>query len=173
MKLTAAHVGENHEITVKRDGEILQARVDEANYELSVHFVDDGVYLLTHEGNVFECFVEKDLSRQNTFRVHVKNREFVTTVFDPRRLGSNHRSSVAAEGGSAKITSPMAGKVVRVLVKTGEHVKAGDGVVVVEAMKMQNELKSPCDGVVTEIRAVENAAVDARDVLAVIEAVKD
>ena len=63
----------------------------------------------------------------------------------------------------------MPGKLVRVLVETGAPVKQGEGVLVVEAMKMQNEMKSPKDGNVKEIRFAEGATVNAGDVLAVIE----
>jgi biotin carboxyl carrier protein len=63
----------------------------------------------------------------------------------------------------------MPGKVVRVLVEVGQQVEAGQGVVVVEAMKMQNELKSPKAGTVTELRAKPGSTVNAGDVLAVIE----
>jgi biotin carboxyl carrier protein len=63
----------------------------------------------------------------------------------------------------------MPGKVVRVLVEEGATVEAGAGLVVVEAMKMQNELKSPKAGTVTELRAREGTTVNAGDVLAVIE----
>jgi len=63
----------------------------------------------------------------------------------------------------------MPGKVVRVLVEAGQQVEVGQGVVVVEAMKMQNEMKSPKAGTVAEIRAEAGATVNAGDVLAVIE----
>ena len=63
----------------------------------------------------------------------------------------------------------MPGKVVRVLVETGATVQTGDGIIVVEAMKMQNEMKSPKDGTIKEIRFAEGATVNAGDVLVVIE----
>ena len=63
----------------------------------------------------------------------------------------------------------MPGKVVRVLVKENSEVDAGQGVVVVEAMKMQNEIKSPKKGVVRKMIAAEGASVNAGDVLAVVE----
>jgi biotin carboxyl carrier protein len=63
----------------------------------------------------------------------------------------------------------MPGKVVRVLVDQGTQVEAGAGVLVVEAMKMQNEIKSPKKGVVQKILAIEGAAVNAGDVLAIVE----
>jgi biotin carboxyl carrier protein len=67
------------------------------------------------------------------------------------------------------VLAPMPGKVVRVLVEEGQEVEAGAGLVVVEAMKMQNELKSPKKGTVAELRARPGATVNAGDVLAVVE----
>lgn len=169
MKLTAQHNKENHEISFERDGEHLHAQVDGRSYDVSVREVEGGLYLLMRDGDVYECLVERHSARQDDFTIHLRNRTYDTTVIDPRRLGSVHGSSVHAGGGSAQITSPMAGKVVRVLVEQGARVKTGDGIVVVEAMKMQNELKTPRDGVVAELRAVESATVNAGDVLAIIE----
>jgi biotin carboxyl carrier protein len=63
----------------------------------------------------------------------------------------------------------MPGRVVRVLVKPGDRISAGQGVVIIEAMKMENELRSPKDGVVREVKAIEGTAVEAGAVLAVIE----
>ncbi|MBC7929115.1 MAG: biotin/lipoyl-binding protein, partial [Rubrivivax sp.] len=71
--------------------------------------------------------------------------------------------------GRAQINAPMPGKVVRVLVEAGQAVEAGAGLVVVEAMKMQNELKSPKTGTVSEVRVEPGATVNAGDVLVIIE----
>jgi|SRR6266700_2119929 len=87
---------------------------------------------------------------------------------DPRSLRSRRAESGAAEG-TKKIMAPMPGKVVRVLVKEKMEVQAGQGVVVVEAMKMQNELKSPKQGIVQKVMVTEGANVKAGDVLLVVE----
>ena len=63
----------------------------------------------------------------------------------------------------------MPGKVVRIIAEAGAAVQKGDGIIVVEAMKMQNEMKSPKDGVVKEIRVSEGSTVNAGEVLVVIE----
>ncbi len=78
-------------------------------------------------------------------------------------------SANADAGGAAEIKTAMPGKVVRVLATVGAEVKQGDGVLIVEAMKMQNEMKAPKDGVIKEIRVGEGATVNAGDVLAIIE----
>ena len=82
------------------------------------------------------------------------------------------RSSENAAGhghGAAEIVSPMPGKVVRVLIEQGTMVEAGAGIIVVEAMKMQNEMKAPKAGVVVSINVAPGATVNAGDVLAIIE----
>jgi biotin carboxyl carrier protein len=68
-----------------------------------------------------------------------------------------------------KIVAPMPGKVVRILAREGTEVQAGQGIIVVEAMKMQNELKSPKQGVVQKIEVTEGATVNAGDVLVIVE----
>jgi pyruvate carboxylase subunit B len=68
-----------------------------------------------------------------------------------------------------KIKAPMPGKVVRILAPTGAQVEIGQSVVVIEAMKMQNELKAPKTGVVRKISVAEGAAVEAGQALAEVE----
>jgi biotin carboxyl carrier protein len=89
-------------------------------------------------------------------------------LVDPKRLRSG-QSAGAHHTGAAEIVSPMPGKIVRVLLRTGDKVEAGAGIIVVEAMKMQNEMKAPKAGIVISINANEGATVNAGDVLAVVE----
>ena len=97
----------------------------------------------------------------------VGGKRYVAEVRDPRALRSSKSSADTAEG-ARKIVAPMPGKVVRVLVKEKAEVQAGQGVVVVEAMKMQNELKSPKQGIVQKVAVAEGANVNAGDVLLII-----
>lgn len=89
-------------------------------------------------------------------------------VRDPRSWRSRRARGAAGEG-PKKVIAPMPGKVVRLIANQGAEVEHGAGVLVIEAMKMQNELKSPKKGRVAKMLAVEGAAVNAGDVLAVIE----
>jgi biotin carboxyl carrier protein len=86
---------------------------------------------------------------------------------DPRSLRS--RAGAADDKGPRKLVAPMPGKVVRVLAEEGAEVEPGQGVLVVEAMKMQNEIKSPKKGVVRKISVRTGGTVNAGDVLAVVE----
>jgi biotin carboxyl carrier protein len=99
--------------------------------------------------------------------VSVNGRALRMEVFDPRDLRASGKG--AANHGRQEIAAPMPGKVVRVLVAVGDAVTEGQGVVVVEAMKMQNEMKSPKAGTVVEVKTRADATVAAGEVLVVIE----
>src|SRR5207302_7027471 len=93
---------------------------------------------------------------------------YAIALTDPKRLrGSKALDTHTVE--AAQIVAPMPGKVARVLVEVGEQIDAGSGIMVVEAMKMQNELKSPKAGVVLALNVQTGATVNAGDVLAVVE----
>lgn len=98
----------------------------------------------------------------------VEGRRYGAEVSDPRSL-RGRKAKAGSTDGPKKIKAPMPGKVVRILAGEGAAVEAGQGVVVIEAMKMQNELKSPKAGKVKKIMAAEGAAVNAGDTLAIIE----
>ncbi len=100
-----------------------------------------------------------------TLRIQTGLREFTAEVTDPRSWRGRRLSHVEVEG-RQQITAPMAGKVVRLLAKSGDHVEAGQGLMVVEAMKMQNEIHSPKSGNVERLLAKEGQPVNAGEVLA-------
>jgi biotin carboxyl carrier protein len=93
--------------------------------------------------------------------------EFEAEVVDPRSWSGRRHARVEAEG-RQQIVAPMPGKIVRLLVKAGERVEAGQGLLVVEAMKMQNEIRSPKSGTVERVLAEEGQAVNAGEVLCVV-----
>jgi biotin carboxyl carrier protein len=97
----------------------------------------------------------------------VGSQRFAVEVRDPRSLRA--RARAADERGPKKLTAPMPGRVVRILAAQGTEIEPGAGVVVVEAMKMQNEVKSPKKGKIQKILVTTGAAVNAGDVLAIVE----
>ena len=99
--------------------------------------------------------------------VTIDGHRFLVEIDDPRQW---KRSRHAADAhGRASIAAAMPGKIVRILVGVGDEVVAGQGILVVEAMKMQNELKAPRDGRVTAIEVKESDSVNAGAILATIE----
>ena len=127
--------------------------------------VEPGVYSIVSEGASHEVRIEA--TRVDAGQVTVGNRRFDFHIDDPRQW---KRSEDAAGGqGRAAILAPMPGKVVRILVAIGDEVEAGRGIIVVEAMKMQNEMKAPRAGRVATIQVKENDSVVAGAVLAIID----
>lgn len=98
----------------------------------------------------------------------VGSRRLAVEVRDPRSLRSRQKAG-GAESGPRQIVAPMPGRIVRLLVAENAEVEAGQGIVVIEAMKMQNEIKSPKKGTVKKISATPGASVNPGDVLAVVE----
>ncbi|HYY43130.1 MAG TPA: biotin/lipoyl-containing protein [Pyrinomonadaceae bacterium] len=165
MKLTAEVAGQEHALELQRKGASVVAEVDGRRYELEAREVEPGSYLLHAGGRVYECRVRRT---DGASEVHVGRQVFQITLIDPKRL--RHTLSAGAQtGGRAAVVAAMPGKVVRVHVAVGAQVEAGEALLVVEAMKMQNELKSPKAGTVVELQAATGATVNAGDVLAVVE----
>ncbi len=168
MKLHAEIGDSNLEIEIRRhDGKVI-ANIDGREYELEASEPEPGVFLLKHEGRVYEASVSNPKVPGETTHVRIGTDEFDIRLIDPKRLRSSGGGSDHADG-VAEIKTAMPGKIVRVLLRAGDEVEAGSSVLVVEAMKMQNELKSPKLGTVKEIRVKEGDAVSAGDILATIE----
>ena len=170
MKLIAELDQEKHEIEITGgDGAAtLTAEIDGRLYELEASEPEPNVYLFKHRNRIYQIFVSPNEKASEPFAVSVGTHNYEIKITDPKRLRGAETSGGQAAGAS-EIKTAMPGKVMRVMVETGADVKAGDGVIIVEAMKMQNEMKSPKDGVIKEIRFSEGATVNAGDVLAVIE----
>ena len=168
MKLQAELKNETYEIEIKRDGDKVFARVDDREYELEASEVEPNVYLLKNDNKIYEVFVAPQTAKTAPYKVKIRNQEFEINLFDPKRLRGAGAENEHGDG-VAEIKTAMPGKLVRVLTQVGAEINKGDSVLVVEAMKMQNEMKSPKDGIVKEIRFEEGATVNAGDVLAIIE----
>ena len=169
MKLTAELDGTQHALTLARDGARVVAEVDGRRYELEAREVEPSVYLLrAADGRVYECRVRGVDAAGGVSEVQAGQQVFQVTLVDPKRL-RHAQGAGALAAGRAAVVAAMPGKVVRVLVAVGAQVEAGDALLIVEAMKMQNELKSPKAGAVVELHAAAGATVNAGDVLAVVE----
>ena len=124
-----------------------------------------GTLSLVIDGKSFEIRREKEGEIQ---QLGVRGKKYDVTLQDARSLKSRKRTG-SADAGPLRLTASMPGKVVRVLAKEGDVLNAGMGIVVVEAMKMQNELRSPKEGTLKKMLAREGMNVNAGDVLAVLE----
>jgi biotin carboxyl carrier protein len=135
-----------------------------ANETPDAREVEPGVYSILRQG---KSYVVRVRPGPEGLLVEVGDSRWQAEVRDPRNSGRRQNSAIGS--GRQKIASPMPGKVVRVLVTEGQQIEPGQGLIVVEAMKMQNEMKATKAGKVVEIRTKEGATVGAGEVLAIIE----
>jgi biotin carboxyl carrier protein len=141
-------------LTVRLDGR----PVEPADAEIIE--VEPGVFSVLAGGNSWEVRVLES-------EIAVGAHRFTYEIDDPRQWKQSGHS--VDTHGRSSVQSAMPGKVIRILVAVGDEVTAGQGIMVVEAMKMQNELKSPRAGKVTSIEVKANDSVNAGAILATIE----
>ena len=150
--------------TSQKDGQ-WRCALDDSEIQIDAILVRPNELSLIMDGVSYAVRREKTL--QETY-LWIGSLRYTADVSDPRSLQSRRSASGEAEG-TKRVLAPMPGRIVRVLVKEHDVVQAGQGVVVVEAMKMQNELKSPKQGTVQKLLVAEGASVNAGDVLLVVE----
>ncbi|HSM84491.1 MAG TPA: biotin/lipoyl-containing protein [Candidatus Limnocylindrales bacterium] len=160
------NIGEKtHRVELQKDAAGWRCKLDGREMPLDVASTQEGVLSILVDGQSYE--VKEEVTPDATYVV-VGHHRFAAAVRDPRSLRSR-RGPEAAAHGPRKITAPMPGKVVRILAPAGTPVEPGQAVVVIEAMKMQNELKSPKKGIVRKLNVSEGAAVEAGQALAEVE----
>jgi biotin carboxyl carrier protein len=157
--------GQKHRLELDRADGAWHCKLDGRDVQLDAVLARRDVLSLLVHGQAYEIKRERTATDTHLWVGPVR---FSAEVADPRSLRSR-KASAGLDHGPIKLIAPMPGKVVRVLAAEKTEVDAGQGVLVVEAMKMQNELKSPKKGIVQKIIATEGTAVNAGDVLAVVE----
>src|SRR5690349_16189492 len=160
----------------------LTVSVNGSSYELEIEPAESGWHCLLdgHEIPVDVAQVATDrlsillngrsydVIRGSDGTVTVGEHRYLVSTTDPRSWRSRRQSSAGADG-PQKLTASMPGRVVRVLTASGSRIVAGQGLVVIEAMKMQNEVRSPRDGTVSAILVREGSNVNAGEVLIIVE----
>jgi biotin carboxyl carrier protein len=164
MKLALEINGAERQIEILAPAPGCRFRLDTgAERAAEVQVAEPCVYSVLMDGHSYEARVEE---RPEGLVVVIDGNRFEIAVLDPRRW--SRLAARRQEEGPYPVKSPMPGKVVRVLVAPGDTVAAGQGLVVVEAMKMQNEMKAPREGTVLAVAAREGVTVAAGEVLATI-----
>ncbi len=157
--------GKNHKLELNRLENRWECRLDGEKFDVDAVIARPNVLSLIVDGQAFEVKRERTAT---DLHLWVKSARFAVDVRDPRSLRSRRAAGGGVEG-PQKLHAPMPGKIVRVLAPVGTAVTAGQGVLVIEAMKMQNELKSPKAGTVKQIVVAEGSSVGAGEVLAIVE----
>jgi biotin carboxyl carrier protein len=157
--------GKPHRLEIERAEGTWTCRLDGRAIDVDAVLARPNVLSLLVDGQSYEIKREQTAT---DLHLWVGSTRFGVELHDPRSLRSR-RDGAGGASGPIKLVAPMPGKIVRVLVEEKSEVEAGQGIVVVEAMKMQNEIKSPKKGVVQKILAAQGANVNAGDVLAIVE----
>ena len=156
--------GKSHRLELSRAEGLWSCRLDGREVEVDAILARPDVLSLRIANKAYEVKGERVAGEMHLW---VGSARFAVEVRDPRSLRG--RVGAVDDHGPKNLTAPMPGRIVRVLVKQGDNVEAGAGVLVMEAMKMQNEIKSPKKGTIQKILVSEGAAVNSGDVLAIVE----
>ena len=156
--------GTNYRLELNQAQGRWTCRIDDREIEVDAVLARPDVISLRLGNKAYEVKCERVGS---DLHLWVGSVRYEAEVRDPRSLRS--RARAVDDHGPRKLTAPMPGKVVRILLHEGAEVEAGTGILVVEAMKMQNEVKSPKKGRIQKIVVSEGAAVNAGDVLGIVE----
>ena len=157
--------GKVHRLELEKVEARWKCRLDGKDVEVDAVLPRPDVLSLLVDGRSFEVMREQTAT---DLYLCIGNARLAVELRDPRSLRSR-KGAALDEKGPRQILASMPGRVVRLLVEVGADVEAGQGIVVVEAMKMQNEIKSPKKGIVRRIVAAAGDAVNAGDLLATVE----
>jgi biotin carboxyl carrier protein len=140
-----------------------ETTIDGRKIDADAAVISPGVYSILLGGQSFEVTVEKS---GEGLLLRTAGREFQMEIIDPRSWRRARGASIELEG-RQEVTAPMPGKIVRVLAAPGQKVEAGQGLLVIEAMKMQNEIRSPKSGTLDRL-APEGQTVKAGEIVAIV-----
>ena len=141
----------------------MQVAIDGRKLAADAAKLSPGTFSILLDGRSFVVTVEND---GDSVLVRTVEREFHVEIFDPLSW-QRGRAGVNELEGQQQVTAPMPGKIVRVLAIAGQKVESGQGLLVIEAMKMQNEIRSPKSGIVERL-VQEGQAVNAGEIVAVV-----
>ncbi len=167
MKLQVELDGKTCILDLQQNGtraEYVLRGVLDASGAASIAEITPGVFSILLGKRSFTVHV---IQRGAQLEVWTRNRCYTISIADPRDpLGTGEKISAA---GPVEIRAQMPGKVIKLLVTPGDRVEAGQGVIVIEAMKMQNEMKAPKDGIIGRVLVEEGGTVAAGETLVVVE----
>ncbi len=166
MKFEVRIDGRASIVELARDGDHWQISIDDRAVDADAFEIAPGIFSILLNGKSYE--VRATPTPTGALSLQTAHQEFTAEIIDARAWRGRRHGAIEAEG-RQQILAPMPGKIIRVLVQTGEKVEAGQGLLVVEAMKMQNEIRSPKSGTVERLLVKEGQPVNAGEILAWID----
>jgi biotin carboxyl carrier protein len=165
MKERTAIIGDQRIALAWTEAEgTLQVTANGKAYNLQFRRLGGGAYWFGFEGTSAEAVVT---SHDQGYEVSINGHHVLVEFFESSKR--RHRQTTDASGGIIEVRAPMPGKVVRILVGPSDEVRPQQGIVVIEAMKMQNEIRSPRAGRIVELHVREGDAVRSGELVARVE----
>jgi biotin carboxyl carrier protein len=153
---------------VRKDKNFIDIRVDGKLYKLDIVMVEEGVYSILHHGKSYNVELIEAESKKK-YIVNTLYRSFNLEIVDAETRYQLSRNKNQLVDDQSSISSPMPGKVVKIPVKVGDQVQAGDTVIIISAMKMESEYKTGKSGVIKEIHVSEGETIEGHKILITIE----
>jgi biotin carboxyl carrier protein len=145
---------------------VFQVRLGDTTHEVDAYRHDHGTLSLLVDGTSHSATLDE---RGDVVHVRLKASVFPVEILDEKKLRLRRAAGKFTVEGKQTITAPMPGKVAKVLVAVGDQVQEGQGLLVIEAMKMENELRSPKAGKVVELHVKEGQTVEGNAKLCAVE----
>lgn len=157
--------GEEIPVSIVKEGNLHRIRVGDCEFVVDDFWTRTDLVSFIMDGRSFQVDIHSD---GDHYGVMIEGEQYEFELYDERKALLKVSAGLATEG-AQEIRTSMPGMIVKVLVNEGDEVLEGDGLVIVEAMKMENEMKSPKDGVVRKISVGEGDAVEAGSLLVIVE----
>jgi biotin carboxyl carrier protein len=167
MKWVVRGRGGAHDVEVEKRGDEFTVEIDGHRYDLELVNLDGAVASLRFPASGRSLQITYDQGRNGSWRVTVGQREFDLEVLTPAE--AVHAVGAARAAGPSRLTAPIPGKVVAVKVKAGDEVQPGQALIVLEAMKMENELAADQAGIVAAIHVAAGDTVEGGELLIELE----
>jgi biotin carboxyl carrier protein len=166
MKMIAIVEGKQVQIEITKNNGLYCLTWEGKSFNVDSVRTNHNTFSLLVGGNSYEVTIEKQASN---FLVHFYNDTVRLELFDARKFGASAITKKSIRGGAHEILAPMPGKIIKVAVCKDGQVQEGDPLLIMEAMKMQNELKAPASGTIKNVLVKEGEAVSSQQVLMVLE----
>ncbi len=153
---------------IKQNGNLIEIEVDGKNYHVDLLHTPDGTFSIIENGKSHNIELVP-MNQPKKYTAHTLYHSYNVEIVDAEARYLINRGSNGISSHEKTISSPMPGKVVKVLLKEGDVVQKGETVVIIAAMKMESEYKSPIDGVVKKVNIKEGDTIEGNQILVEIE----